>query len=74
MIYKYCCDNVLPLFDTEDQAVQHARDSIQGSEYPETSLLYCFESMDDDKWQIYKIASITKINIGEWLARKVEDR
>lgn len=73
MIHKYCCDNVLPLSDTADQAIEKALDLSNRSERPNTVRLYQFESLDGDDWKMYRISEVQDINVKEWLVRKAGD-
>ncbi len=74
MIHKYCCDNVLPLSDTPDQAIEKALDLGNRSELPSTVRLYQFESIDGDNWKLYRISEVQDINVKEWLAKKGDTR
>jgi hypothetical protein len=73
VIHKYCCDNVLPLSDTADQAIEKALDLSNRSERPNTVRLYQFESLDGDDWKMYRISEVQDINVKEWLVRKAGD-
>jgi len=73
VVHKYCCNNVLPLSDTADQAIEKVLDIENRSECPMIVRLYQFESLDGDKWVVYRISEVRDINVKEWLARKVGD-
>lgn len=74
MIYKYGCNGVLPLFDTEDAAIEWALDIANRSEWPRSVTIYKFESLDGDKWQVYKIVEIREVDVHAWSLHKAERR